>query len=62
VKLRGRPEALDQAPRAHNIFSARGADTQTVHGPLQRLLGGARFRHMGITPVGVSIEPIHLGL
>ena len=40
VKLRGRPEAPDQAPRAHNLFRARGADTQTVHGPLQRLLGG----------------------
>src|SRR5215469_5721134 len=40
VKLRGRPEAPDQAPRAHNLFNARGADTQTVHGPLQRLLDG----------------------
>ena len=40
VKLRGRPEALDQAPRAHNLSRARGGDTQTVHGPLQRLLGG----------------------
>jgi len=38
VKLRGRPEAPDQAPRAHNVSRARGADTQTVHGPLQRLL------------------------
>jgi hypothetical protein len=37
-KLRGRPEAPDQAPRAHNLFRARGATTQTVHGPLQRLL------------------------
>src|SRR5215472_4790839 len=36
VKLRGRPEALDQAPRAHNVFSARGADVKAVHGPLQR--------------------------
>src|SRR5215468_9300953 len=25
VKLRGRPEAPDQAPRAHNLFRARGA-------------------------------------
>jgi hypothetical protein len=39
VKLRGCPEAPDQAPRAHNLSRARGADTQTVHGPLQRLLG-----------------------
>src|SRR5215831_18858064 len=38
VKLRGRPEVPDQAPRAHTVFSARGADIQTVHGPLQRLL------------------------
>jgi hypothetical protein len=38
VKLRGRPEAPDEAPRAHTVFSARGADTEAVHGPLQRLL------------------------
>jgi len=38
VKLRGRPKAPDQAPWAHNLFRARGADTHTVHGPLQRLL------------------------
>jgi hypothetical protein len=38
VKLRGRPEALDQAPRAHTGFSARGALMQAFHGPLQRLL------------------------
>jgi hypothetical protein len=38
VKLRGRPEAADQAPRAHNLFRARGAQPPTVHGPLQRLL------------------------
>jgi hypothetical protein len=38
VKLRGRPEAPNQATRAHNLFRARGADTQVVHGPLQRLL------------------------
>jgi hypothetical protein len=41
VKLRGRPEAPDQAPRAHNLSRARGADTQAVHGPLQRLLGAS---------------------
>jgi hypothetical protein len=40
VKLRGRPEAPDQAPRAHNLFYARGAITPAVHGPLQRLLDG----------------------
>jgi len=39
VKLRGRPEALDQAPPAHTVFGAGGADTEAVHGPLQRLLG-----------------------
>jgi hypothetical protein len=44
VKLRGRPEAPDQAPRAHTVFSARGADKQAVHGPLQRLLDGALSR------------------
>src|SRR5690349_5402904 len=38
VKLRGRPEALIK--RRGRILSsrARGADTQAVHGPLQRLL------------------------
>ena len=38
VKLRGRPEA--PAKRRGRILSsrARGADTQAVHGPLQRLL------------------------
>src|SRR5262249_6522703 len=38
VKLRGRPEAPDQASPAHTVFSAGGADTRPVHGPLQRLL------------------------
>ena len=41
MKLRGRPEAPDQAPRAHTVFSARGADMQAGHGPLQRLLEDA---------------------
>ena len=41
MKLRGRPEEPDQTPRAHNVFRARGADTQTAHGPLQRLLEDA---------------------
>jgi hypothetical protein len=41
VKLRGRPEAPDQASRAHNLFRARGAQPLTVHGPLQRLLEDA---------------------
>ena len=40
MKLRGRPEAPNQAPWAHNVSRARGADTQAAHGPLQRLLGG----------------------
>jgi hypothetical protein len=40
VKLRGRPEALDQPPRARNLSRAGGADTQAVHDPLQRLLDG----------------------
>src|SRR5215467_1944634 len=40
VKLSGRPGAPDQAPRAHTVSRARGADTQVVHGPLQRLLDG----------------------
>ena len=51
VKLRGRPEAPVQAPRAHNLSRARGADIQTVHGPLQRLLDG-------IT-TGARAEPYH---
>ena len=33
VKLRGRPEAPNQAPLAHNLFRAPSADTQAVHGP-----------------------------
>ena len=41
MKLWGRPDALDQAPRAHNLFRARGAGIQAVHGPLQRLLGAS---------------------
>src|SRR6516225_8833928 len=39
VKLRGRPEAPNQAPRAHSLCCTRGAKPHTVHGPLQRLLG-----------------------
>jgi hypothetical protein len=38
VKLRGRTEAPDLEPRAHNVFRAHG-DTTEHHGPLQRLLG-----------------------
>jgi hypothetical protein len=41
VKLRSCPEAPDQAPPAHTVFRAGGADTLAVHGPLQRLLGVA---------------------
>jgi hypothetical protein len=40
-KLRDRPEAPDQATRAHTVFRARGANTQAVHGSLQRLLEDA---------------------
>jgi len=39
VKWRGRPGAPDQARRARNLSRARDADTQAVHGPLQRLSG-----------------------
>jgi hypothetical protein len=48
VKLRGRPEAPDQAPPAHNFSPARGADTQAVHGPLQRLLGVGKNRELAL--------------
>src|SRR5262249_39940730 len=48
VKLRGRPEAPDQAPRAHNLSRARGADMQAVHGPLQRLLDAMVFRNLAL--------------
>jgi len=37
VKLRGRPEEPNQAPRAHILFRT-GGDTTDSHGPLQRLL------------------------
>jgi len=47
VKLRGRPEEPDQAPLAHNLLSARGADTRAVHGPLQRLLEDAGVEEPG---------------
>jgi hypothetical protein len=33
VKLRGRPEAPDQAPRAHNLFSARAGNHQPLADP-----------------------------
>ena len=50
VKLRGRTEAPDQAPRAHNLSRARGADIQAVHGPLQRLLdAGINANHLDIS-------------
>ena len=39
VKLRGRPGAPEQTPRAHNLFRARG-DTTDSHGTLERWLGG----------------------
>jgi hypothetical protein len=49
VKLRGRPEAPDRAPRAHNLSRARGANTPAVHGPLQRLLGANTGLHVAST-------------
>src|SRR6516164_2709786 len=55
VKLRGRPEAPDQAPRAHNVFSARGADTKAVHGPLQRLLDDRPARTAANAPAAVAV-------
>src|SRR6185312_11233092 len=39
VKLRVRPGAPEQTPRAHNLFRARG-DTTDSHGTLERWLGG----------------------
>jgi len=45
VKSRGRPEAPEQATRVHNLFRARGADMQAGHGPLQRLLDGAKVKY-----------------
>ena len=42
VKLRGRPEASTKRRGRTVCFSARGADTQAVHGPLQRLLGATQ--------------------
>jgi hypothetical protein len=51
VKLRGRPGARDQAPRAHNVFRARDADIQADHGPLQRLLDVTSYRlHIAARP------------
>jgi hypothetical protein len=43
VKLRGRAEAPHGAEGAQ-FLSARGARPQAHHGPLQRLLAGARIR------------------
>jgi hypothetical protein len=40
VKLRGRPEAPIKRRGRILSSSARGADIQAVHGPLQRLLDG----------------------
>jgi hypothetical protein len=57
VKLRGRPEAPDQAPRAHNLFRARGADTQAVHGPLQRLLEATPSLLPSVAPIVTGTSP-----
>jgi hypothetical protein len=43
-----------QAPRAHNLFRARGADIQAVHGPLQRIVRRAP-RSCGVRPM---LEPV----
>jgi len=41
LKLRGRPEVPDERRGRTLSPRARGATTQAVHGPLQRLLDGA---------------------
>jgi hypothetical protein len=38
MELTGRPHGPNQATPAHIVFGAGGADTQAVHGPVQRLL------------------------
>jgi hypothetical protein len=40
VKLNRRPGVPDRASPAHDLFSARRADTQAVHESLQRVLDG----------------------
>jgi hypothetical protein len=40
VKLRGRTEAPDHGAEGAQFLSARGANPEAPHGPLQRLLGG----------------------
>jgi hypothetical protein len=42
VKLSGRPRRPDKSRRRTLFPSARGAQPQARHGPLQRLLGGSR--------------------
>jgi len=61
VKLRGRPEALDQASRAHNVFRARGADIQAVHGPLQRLLDDATVTNTSSIRCGQLLKRVGIG-
>jgi hypothetical protein len=46
VKLRGRPEAAAHGAEGAQSLSARGANPEARHGPLQRLL-----------EVGVTITP-----
>ena len=42
VKLRGRVEAPAVGAEGAQFLSARGANTEAPHGPLQRLLEGTR--------------------
>ena len=37
-EVEGPPKSARSEPRVHNLFRARGAAMQAVHGPLQRLL------------------------
>src|SRR5262249_54532042 len=54
VKLRGRPEALDQATPAHAVFGAGGANIQAVHGPLQRLSENRSLRRRPICTIAYA--------
>ena len=54
MKFKGRPETPDQALRAHYLSRARGADTQAVHGPLQRLLDDRAARTAAKAPAAVE--------
>ena len=57
VKLRGRTEAPDYGAEGAQFLSARGAQPQAHHGPLQRLLdggaitGGPRLSEFAVSPL-----------